>query len=230
MTAEGILLVDKPQGISSFKVVAILRKKFQVKRIGHGGTLDPLATGVMILFVGRKYTKMANQFLFEEKEYESRFYLGFATDTYDRMGTLTKTSDKKPTLEEIQEALVHFQGECVQLTPPYSARKVQGKRMYQLARQGIEVERKPSIVHMHITLLSYEYPYLRLKIVCSKGTYIRSLAHDLGEKLGSYAHVDELRRTRSGSFKISECITSEQLLDRGCSLFEFLKHETIPSI
>lgn len=230
MITEGILLVDKPQGISSFKVVAILRKKLQVKRIGHGGTLDPLATGVMILFVGRKYTKMANQFLTEEKEYEACFCLGAATDTYDRMGTVTKTSDKKPTLEDIQSALVHFQGETVQLTPAYSARKVNGKRMYQLARQGIEVERKPSVVHMQITLLSYEYPYLRLKIICSKGTYIRSLAHDLGEKLGSYAHIEELRRTRSGSFTIPQCITSEQLLDRGCSLFEFLKNETFQSI
>jgi tRNA pseudouridine55 synthase len=220
---EGILLVDKPQGISSFRVVSILRRRLGIKRIGHGGTLDPMATGVMILFVGRTYTKQADLFLTQEKEYEATFCLGKATDTYDRTGVITHTSEKQPSYEEVAQAIEFFQGEQQQTPPLYSAKKIGGRRLYEFARKGVDVPRPASTVHMRIVLIEYTYPKLILRIVCSKGTYIRSLAHDLGQKLGSYAHVEELRRTRSGSYRIQECITSEQLLDHNFSLVEFLK-------
>lgn len=208
---EGILLVDKSRGSSSFKLVYLLRKKLGVKKIGHAGTLDPFATGVMVMLIGRNYTKLSDQFLTCDKEYVAEVCLGSSTDTYDCEGTVTARSPHIPSENEVVEALSHFQGEIEQIPPMYSAKKQQGKKLYELARQGIEVERAPVKVTVEAEVLSYRYPYLELRVKCSKGTYIRSLGHDLGQKLGCGAHLTQLRRTRSGIFTLADCVKEEDL-------------------
>ncbi|MBI5273710.1 MAG: tRNA pseudouridine(55) synthase TruB [Chlamydiales bacterium] len=208
---EGILLLDKPEGISSFFLVKVLRKITSVKKIGHAGTLDPFATGLMIMLVGKNYTKKSDEFLNQEKEYETTLFLGAATDSFDKTGIVTHTSSYIPSLEEITLAIDHFQGECEQTPPMFSAKKVNGKKLYELARQGIEIERKKQSVFLITTFISYEYPYLKLHIRCSKGTYIRSIGHDLGIKLNTYAHLTDLRRTKSGIYSIQESFSIAEL-------------------
>lgn len=208
---EGILLVDKPKGMTSFRIVQILRKLLGVKKIGHAGTLDPFATGVMVMLVGRSFTRLSNTFLCEDKEYLAEVYLGVATDTYDLEGTVTAQSSLIPSLEDVQQALKFFQGEIEQVPPMYSAKKKEGKKLYELARKGIEVAREGVKVTLHTSFIRYEYPYLELHIICSKGTYIRSVANDLGEKLECGAHLTNLRRTRSGDFYLKDCICEADL-------------------
>lgn len=208
---EGILLVNKPKGLTSFKLVQILRKRLGVKKIGHAGTLDPFATGVMVLLIGRHYTRLSDKFLCNDKEYLAQIYLGITTDTYDSEGVIIAQSKTIPTLEQIQEALIFFQGEIEQIPPMYSAKKVQGKKLYELARKGIEVARKPVKINLIIDLIHYTYPHLELRIACSKGTYIRSIAYDLGLILGCGAHLANLQRTRSGRFHLNNCIGEDEL-------------------
>lgn len=208
---EGILLVDKSKGPTSFRLVQTLRKRLGVKKIGHAGTLDPFATGVMVMLIGRRYTRLSETFLCHDKEYIAEVYLGATTDTYDSEGTVTAQSSFIPTLEEIQQALTLFQGEIEQIPPMYSAKKKQGKKLYELARKGEEVERDPVNISLQTDLIHYHYPYLELRIACSKGTYIRSVAYDLGIKLGCGAHLSNLRRIRSGNFCIEQCIKEEEL-------------------
>lgn len=208
---EGILLVDKPKGPSSFKLVQILRKRLGVKKIGHAGTLDPFATGVMVMLIGRRYTRLSDQFLCNDKEYVAEVFLGTTTDTYDAEGMVISQSTLIPSFEEVQESLKFFQGEIEQVPPMFSAKKMQGKKLYELARKGIEVKRNPVKVKMEIELIRYDYPFLELRIVCSKGTYIRSLAYDLGLKLGCGAHLTNLKRTRSGQFTLENCIGEAEL-------------------
>lgn len=203
---EGILLVNKPKGVTSFSLVGLLRKRLGVKKIGHAGTLDPLATGVMVMLVGRNYTKLSDQLLSKDKEYVAEIFMGKSTDTYDAEGQVTHESKKIPTLEEIVKALESFQGEIEQIPPMFSAKKVNGKKLYELARKGKMIERKSVKIEVKTELLSYNYPYLHLKIACSKGTYIRSIAHDLGTLLGCGAHLSNLQRTKSGTYSIEECI------------------------
>ncbi len=211
---EGILLVDKPVGATSFRLVAALRKLLQVKRIGHAGTLDPFATGVMVLLVGRPYTRLSDQFLLCDKVYRAQLRLGVATATYDHEGEVTSTSDKVPALHEIEEVLQRFQGEILQVPPMFSAKKIQGKKLYEYARAGKEIERAAVPVRVNITLESYHYPYVNISVTCSKGTYIRSLAHDIGQVLGCGAHLVALQRTQSGGFKLEECLSGAQLLNK----------------
>ncbi len=209
---EGIILIDKPLGKSSFYLVSLLRRLTGVKKIGHAGTLDPLATGVMVLLVGSRYTKMSDHFLSHDKAYEVEIELGSVSDSYDADGMIQKVENGNvPTLEEIMSTLKSFQGEIEQTPPMYSAKKVGGKKLYELARKGIEIERKSQKVSLTTTFLRYEYPYLRLKVECSKGTYIRSLAHDLGQKLSSGGYVKELIRTRSGPFTLDRCTSVDNL-------------------
>ena len=210
-STEGILLVDKSKGSSSFRLVQILRKRLGVKKIGHAGTLDPFATGVMVMLIGRRYTRLSDTFLLHDKEYLAEVYLGITTDTYDSEGKVIAQSPLIPSLEEIQQALSLFQGEVEQVPPMYSAKKIQGKKLYELARKGIKVERKAVKVTLDIHLIRYEYPYLELKVKCSKGTYIRSVAYDLGEKLGCGAHLSNLKRTRSGNFCLESCLSEADL-------------------
>jgi tRNA pseudouridine55 synthase len=213
LNPEGILLVDKPYGWTSFRLVHVLRKRLGVKKIGHAGTLDPCATGVMVMLIGRRYTRLSNSFLSKEKEYVAKVRLGITTETYDREGKETGCSSFVPSLEEVENILKEFQGEVQQIPPMYSAKKKQGKKLYELARQGKEVEREPVKVWMKTELMSYVYPFLELRVTCSKGTYIRSLADDAGKRLGCGAHLADLQRTRSGDFHLEECIAEKDLDD-----------------
>ena len=221
---DGILIIDKPAGITSHDVVARCRRILRTKRIGHTGTLDPFATGVMVILVG-KATRLA-QFLDKDaKEYEAEVRLGFETDTGDRTGELRVTNKELRDVSagEIEDVLKDFRGEITQTPPMYSAKKIDGKKLYELARQGVEIERKASKVNIYeLKMISGE---LRenideagnrtlssdLRVSCSAGTYIRTLAEDIGKKLKTGAHLAELRRTKAGKFPIENAITLELL-------------------
>lgn len=225
-TIQGILLVNKEKGSTSFNLIRILRKRLAIKKIGHAGTLDPLATGVMVLLIGRNYTRLSDQFLCKDKEYEAEICLGKSTDTFDAEGKLTFTSAHIPQLDEVHNALTLFQGEIEQIPPMFSAKKVQGKKLYELARKGQEVERHPVKVHVQTQFVQYKYPFLCLRIACSKGTYIRSISHDLGKILGCGAHLTNLRRTRSGQFTLEDCINEAELVSPDFNLIARIRlHE-----
>ena len=210
---EGILLVDKPRGKTSFSLVTALRRLTRIEKIGHAGTLDPFATGLMVMLIGKNFTKLSQDYLCQDKEYECKMLLGISTDSYDCDGQTTSTSTLIPTLSDIEKALASFQGTLQQIPPMFSAKKVDGKKLYELARRGVEIERKAVPITIKTTLLDYTYPYLSLNISCSKGTYVRSIAHDLGQLLGCGAHLSELRRLRSGSFHIKDSINGNLLYD-----------------
>ena len=220
---HGILLVDKPLQKSSFYLVHLLRKLTGIKKIGHAGTLDPLATGVMVMLVGKTYTSKSDSFLNDDKEYEVIIELGSDTTTYDREGQIVHKSDLVPSLADVQSALLSFQGVCEQTPPMFSAKKQGGKRLYELARKGIDVERKKQQVMLTTHLVFYQYPDLKLSVRCSKGTYIRSIAHDLGRHLGCYGHVKELKRTRSGPFCLSQCLDVSTILNSNFSYIDHLQ-------
>lgn len=203
---EGILLVDKPKGKTSFSLVSALRRKTGIRKIGHAGTLDPFATGVMVMLVGSKFTKLADQYISHDKEYWGQIRLGITTDSYDCDGAVVATSPHIPSKEDLQRALLSFQGTIPQTPPMFSAKKIEGKKLYELARKGIEVKRKEVLVTVKTTLLSYAYPFVEIEVSCSKGTYVRSIAHDLGNLLGCGAHLADLRRLRSGPFLLRDCI------------------------
>jgi len=217
---DGILIIDKPAGITSHDVVARVRRILKMKRIGHTGTLDPFATGVMVILVG-KATRLA-QFLDKDaKEYEAVVQFGFETDTGDLTGLRIadcglriKENLQSLNFDGIERVLENFRGEVEQTPPMYSAKKIAGKKLYELARKGIEIERKPvkvTIYKLEILNLKPETWNLELKVVCSAGTYIRTLAQDIGRKLGVGAHLAELKRTRAGKFEISKAVTLEEL-------------------
>lgn len=208
---EGICLVDKPKGKTSFSLVSALRRITGISKIGHAGTLDPFATGLMVMLIGSAHTKLSNHFMGQDKEYTCHMRLGISTDTYDCEGKMVNISDKVPTLEELEAALQKFQGTILQTPPMFSAKKVQGQKLYHLARRGIEIERKPAVVTVKTTLLSYNYPFVELSVVCSKGTYVRSIAHDIGQLLGCGAHLSDLRRLRSGKYDLSQAIDGKLL-------------------
>lgn len=220
---DGLLIIDKPEGITSHDVVARVRRILKTRRVGHTGTLDPFATGVMTVLVG-KATRLA-QFLDKDvKEYEAVMRLGFETDTGDRTGVPSPgfrvPSSKQMSGVHIENVLKEFRGEIEQVPPMYSAKKVEGRKLYELARAGKEIERKP------ITINIYELELrnggsrsdselgtwnLELRVLCSAGTYIRTLAGDIGRRLGTGAHLEELRRTRSGKFMLSQSVTLDKL-------------------
>lgn len=208
---QGVLLVDKPRGKTSFSLVSVLRKRTGVQKIGHAGTLDPFATGLMILLIGKEFTRLSDSYLSTEKEYEAQLTLGTSTDSYDCDGQITVTSTHIPTLVDIEIALQNFQGNVQQIPPMFSAKKMNGKPLYKWARKGIEITRPAIEVTMRTTLLRYDYPFLSLHVVCSKGTYIRSIAHDLGVYLGCGAYLSELRRLRCGSYHVSQSIPGDLL-------------------
>lgn len=207
--SEGILPCNKPIGKTSFSLIAALRRKTKIQKIGHAGTLDPFASGVMILLIGRTFTKQADTFLNQDKEYETTVHLGVETTTFDPEGEVVARVDRIPTLAEVEQALSRFQGTIMQLPPMFSAKKIGGKKLYELARKGIEIERTPVPVTLKTELLGYDYPHLHLKISCSKGTYIRSIAHDLGKLLETGAHLSKLTRTRSGLYTLDQCVDGQ---------------------
>ncbi|WP_201456864.1 tRNA pseudouridine(55) synthase TruB [Chlamydia sp. 17-3921] len=208
---EGILLVDKPQGRTSFSLIRALTKLIEEKKVGHAGTLDPFATGVMVILVGRRFTRLSDVLLFEDKEYEAVAHLGTTTDSFDCDGKVVGRSKKIPSLEEVHSAVGYFQGEIQQIPPMFSAKKVQGKKLYEYARQGLSIERKCSTVQVNLQITKYEYPLLHFVVQCSKGTYIRSIAHELGNMLGCGAYLEQLRRLRSGNFSIDQCFDGKLL-------------------
>ncbi len=216
-SSQGILLINKPTEMNSFRLVSILRKITNIKKIGFAGTLDPFATGVMIMLIGRNYTRLSEQFSNSDKEYIGTVHLGIETDSYDCDGKILSQSDRIPSLEEVKECLKDFQGEIKQIPPMFSAKKIQGKKLYTLARKGIEVKREPNTLQVQTTLLDYSYPELKLQISCSKGTYIRSIAHDIGIKLNTGAHLSQLARTRCGPYLLRDCLDLDKL-----SLPEFI--------
>ena len=220
---EGLLLVNKPEGRTSFSLIRSLRKLTGIKKIGHAGTLDPFATGVMVILLGREYTKLSDKLLTQDKEYTALVSLGVSTDTYDCDGKVVARSKKEPTLEEIELVIAKFQGEIEQIPPMFSAKKIAGKKLYEIARKGGTVERLPAKVKLTTELLSYDYPTLSLKVSCSKGTYIRSIAHEMGQLLGCGAHLTKLNRTRSGIFCLNECLDGSLLDQQGFDVTPFLK-------
>ncbi|MDJ0651833.1 MAG: tRNA pseudouridine(55) synthase TruB [Simkaniaceae bacterium] len=221
--AEGILLVDKEKGRTAFYLVKILRKISGIKKIGHAGILDPFATGVMVMLIGRLYTKISDQFLNDHKEYSATIQLGEATDTFDCDGQITQTSPTIPSIRDIETVVSTFQGTIDQVPPMFSAKKVGGQKLYLLARKGIEIERKPVKVHLETTILDYSYPKLKIKVACSKGTYIRCIANEIGEKLGAFGHLVDLQRTRSGPYKLKDCIDAKSLVDPSFSYIPYLR-------
>ena len=215
---EGILLVDKKKGITSYDVIRGLKRELPKGiKIGHAGTLDPFATGLLIVMIGRGATKLMNNFHKLQKEYEVEAKFGFATDTQDITGKIIKRSEKEEvSLEIIREILdKEFRGVIEQTPPIYSAKKIAGKKAYELAREGKDVKLSPKKVNIYeIDILKYSYPTLKLRVVCSTGTYIRTIVNDLGEKFGLYATATELRRTKIGPFSLKDCSDSIIPLDK----------------
>ena len=210
---DGIVIIDKPQDWTSQDVTARLRRVFNTRRIGHGGTLDPMATGVLPVFVGRA-TRGVEFFEHAEKTYETVLRLGITTDTEDITGTVLTEQDVFVTGEMLEAVLEKFRGQIQQIPPMYSALKVNGQKLCDLARKGKEVERKPRTITIHeLTLLGMEAEGIRLRVRCSKGTYIRTLCKDIGEALGCGGCMAQLRRVQAGEYTISEAVPLGQLLE-----------------
>ena len=210
---DGIVIVDKPQDWTSQDVTARLRRVFQTRRIGHGGTLDPMATGVLPVFVGRA-TRGVEFFEHAEKTYETVLRLGLTTDTEDITGTVLTERPVSITEEQLMQVLASFRGEIMQIPPMYSALKVNGQKLCDLARKGKTVERQPRPITIHeLTLLEQGENTLRLRVRCSKGTYIRTLCKDIGEALGCGGCMESLRRVSAGEYTIDEAVPLQELLD-----------------
>ncbi len=208
LSGEGMWLVNKPTGISSFGVVAKVRRQTGITKVGHAGTLDPEAEGLMIILVGKEFTRQADSFLKLDKVYEVEATLGKNSTTGDREGELTSISITKPSKEEVRAALAAFTGEIMQTPPIYSAIKVGGQRAYKLARAGKTVELAPRPVTIHqIELLDYSYPKLAFRVHVSSGTYVRSLVQDIGVYLGTGAYMSALRRTQIGRYKLTDSVS-----------------------
>ncbi len=208
---NGIVIVDKPQGITSHDVVSRMRRIFKTRRVGHSGTLDPLATGVLPIFIGRA-TRACEFALCDEKKYIATLRLGLSTDTQDITGEIVSESPVSLSCEEVIAVCKSFEGESLQTPPMYSAIKIDGIPLYKLAREGKEVERKAREINIseisarHISENDYE-----IEVSCSKGTYIRTLIYDIGQKLGCGACMTTLRRTKSGVFEIADARTIEEI-------------------
>lgn len=209
---DGVLLVDKAPDMTSHDVVAIARRSMGTKKIGHCGTLDPMATGLLILVTG-KATKIQDLLMAEDKEYEGTITLGQTTSTQDREGEVLEQREVPAfSPEEIRAAFDQFKGDFYQVPPMVSAIKKDGVRLYKLARQGQEVERESRLVHVYAhDIKRVELPLIEFRVVCSKGFYVRTYAHDIGQALGCGGHLSQLRRTRSGKFTLTRAIPALQL-------------------
>ena len=211
--ANGILVIDKSAGWTSQDVAAKLRGVFHERRVGHGGTLDPMATGVLPVFIGRA-TRAAEFLESAEKEYVAGLRLGVMTDTQDTSGTVLETNSVCVTRAQLEAALRQFLGPIEQIPPMYSAIKINGQKLYELARRGQEVARRPRSITIHaLELLEGEGADWTVRVRCSKGTYVRTLCHDLGRALGCGGCMSSLRRTRAGSFTLAQAVTMQQVLD-----------------
>ena len=208
---DGILIINKPKDWTSFDVVAKIRNKLNVKKVGHTGTLDPQATGVLVLCIG-KGTKLCQKLTGLDKEYVCDITLGASSTTDDIEGELTPVPDATEIpLTDVENILSEFTGTFKQMPPDFSAKKIKGKKAYELARKGKKPELKPAEVTVHqIELLDYKWPVIKLKVHCGKGFYVRSLARDIGEKFGVGGYLSALQRTRVGHFSLERAITIEQ--------------------
>jgi len=211
---DGALLVDKPAGPTSHDIVEIIRSQFGIAKVGHAGTLDPAATGLLILLLGRG-TKLSEKLMADDKVYAGWMRLGETTDSYDADGAVTTAAPVPPLdVEKLNAAAESFLGDQMQTPPMVSAVKKDGVPLYKLARKGIEVPREPRLIHIYnFRFTAYEEPYAAFRVACTKGTYVRSLAHDLGQKLGCGAHLATLRRVVSGRFDVADAVEFEQLLN-----------------
>lgn len=206
-----IIAVYKPKGMTSFEVVRNVRTELRLRKVGHAGTLDPLAEGLLILLTGKK-TKMMDHFLKLDKEYIATLRLGVVSKSHDLETELIEHSGELPTLERIREVVSKFTGTIEQVPPNYSATWVEGKRAYDLARRGVEFELKPKTVKIsRIDVEAYSPPLLSLRVVCSSGTYIRSLARDIGDEIGCGSVLEGLLRTRIGTYKVQDAIKLDEL-------------------
>ena len=210
---DGILVVDKPSGPTSHDVVDCLRRRFQFKKVGHGGTLDPQATGVLILLLG-KGTKLSNVFIGSDKTYEGTMRLGITTDSHDAQGTVIEEKDwSHVTQDQLEAEIRKLTGDLMQVPPMVSAVKVQGVPLYKRARKGQVVEREPKLVHIYeFALREFKPPSASFVLRCTKGTYVRSLCADIGEALGCGAHLEQLRRTQSGASRIEDALPLDRVL------------------
>jgi tRNA pseudouridine55 synthase len=209
---DGVLLVDKAPGMTSHDVVAITRRALNTKKVGHCGTLDPLATGLLILTIGRG-TKIQDLLMSEDKEYAGTLLLGEVTDSQDSDGVVTESKPVPDfTQEQIDAAFAKFHGDFYQIPPMVSAIKMAGVPLYKLARQGKTVVREPRFVHVYAhEIQAVRLPEIDFRVVCSKGFYVRTYAHDIGAELGCGAHLKSLRRTKSGRFSVDGAITIDEL-------------------
>lgn len=208
---NGVLNIFKPSGITSFDVVRMVKRAANTKKVGHTGTLDPMASGVLPVCIGNA-TKIVDYIMNESKIYKSTLKLGIVTDTYDKEGKILKEETVNLESKIVEECIKSFQGSIEQVPPMYSALKVNGKRLYQLAREGIEVERKARKINIYsIDILNIDLPYVTFQVHCSKGTYIRSLCYDIGEKLGVGASMWELERVKTGIFNIKDALHIDDL-------------------
>ena len=230
---DGVLLVDKPTDHTSHDVIARLRGKLKMKRIGHAGTLDPMATGVLVVLVG-KATRVSQYLMSLDKEYAGTIKLGQVTNTQDAEGEILETRPVPPLSEtEAKAAMNSFVGDQYQTPPMFSAIKIDGVPLYKMARKGEEIEREPRFVRVSsFELTRFALPEMDFVLRCSKGTYVRTIAHDLGAKLNCGGHLSSLRRTATGKFNISQCLTLDQI--QALSLTEIEKrllpvHEAVPS-
>jgi len=209
----GLLVVNKPSGITSFKLVNIIRKKLQIKKAGHCGTLDPLASGLMLVLLG-KATKMQDNFMKKDKVYLADIRLGLRTDSGDLAGNVVSESDySHVTNEKIKDVCACFTGEIEQIPPMFSALKVGGRKLYELARKGIEIERKTrKIIIYSIEVLSFVDGIIKIRVKCSSGTYIRTLAEDIGKKLGTDAVLNNLVREEIGIYSLAEAVSLDEIV------------------
>jgi tRNA pseudouridine55 synthase len=206
---DGILIIDKPAGMTSHDVVKRVRRATKVRQVGHAGTLDPMATGVLVVCLGQA-TRVSEYLLGHDKAYHATIRLGVETNTYDADGEVIATNEVNVDRAGVERALAQFSGEIQQVPPMYSALKRDGQKLYELARQGIEIEREARTVTVHsIELRDYQAPDITIDVQCSAGTYIRSIAHDLGAALGTGGHLIDLRRTAAGPFTIDQAISLE---------------------
>jgi tRNA pseudouridine55 synthase len=210
---DGAILIDKPAGPTSHDVVDAIRRQFNIKKVGHCGTLDPNATGLLIIVLGRG-TKLSEKLMSDDKAYEGTVKFGEATSSYDVDGELVSSLPVPPlTVDQLNEGATEFVGDQMQMPPMVSAVKKNGVPLYKLARKGIEVEREPRLIHVYrFCFSSYQEPIGQFQVACTKGTYVRSLAHELGQKLGCGAHLATLRRVRSGKFDVANATEFEAVM------------------
>jgi len=220
----GYININKPAGPTSHDIVDHLRRITGIKKIGHAGTLDPFARGVLILGISREATRNISKFVKLNKEYIAQIYLGAISDTYDRTGKIIKRECGALNLENIKNTLQSFKGKQKQIPPMFSAKKIKGKKLYELARQGKEIKREPENIEIYsIKTVSFAWPVLEIKVKCSSGTYIRSLASDIGEKLGCGAYLKKLTRTAIGNYNISDSVPLSSLNSDNWQSFLFKK-------